>query len=136
MFFKFNCSVFLEWSKLFVLLRNSLRVGTNSEITHIFAYLREFMSFWQNFKNKTIRPIDSSTSRDILIIIKSDVCIKMRTNTFFNVVVESTLKNIFFVILKHTSDIMIFKMSPEIEESIGGSILFLKFYQKVMNSRK
>ena len=42
------------------------------------------MSFWQHFKNKTLRQIDSSNSRDILIIIKSDVCFKKTKNTIFN----------------------------------------------------
>ena len=84
------------------------------------------MRFQQTFKNKTLRRIDSSTSGDILIIIKSDVCFKMTKNTFFNVAVESKLKNVFFVILKHTSDFMMIKVSPEVEESIRRNVLFLK----------
>ena len=32
----------------------------------------------QNFQNKTLRPIDSSTFGDILIIVKSDLCFKMK----------------------------------------------------------
>ena len=42
------------------------------------------MSFCQNLKNKTLRPIDSSNSRDILIIIKSDVYFKMTKKTRFS----------------------------------------------------
>ena len=103
---------------------------------HISDYLREFMSFQQNFKNKTLRPIDSSASGDILIITKFDMCFKMTKNTFFTVVFQSTLKNPFFIILKHTSDFMMIKMSPEVEESVGRSVLFLKICQKLMNSRQ
>ena len=91
---------------------------------------------FMNFKNKTFRPIHSSTSGDISIIIKSDVCFKMTKNTFFNELSTATLKNVFFVILKHISDFMMIKMSPEVEESIGRSVLFLKFCQKLMNSSK
>ena len=89
------------------------------KITHIFAYLREFRSFQRNFRNKTLQPIGSSTSGDILIITKFDVCFKMTKNTFFKVVFQSTLKNVFFVILKHKSNFVMIKMSPEVEEPIG-----------------
>ena len=50
----------------------------------------------------------------------------MTENKFFNVAVESKLKNVFFVILNRTSDFMMIKVSPEIEESVRRSVLFLK----------
>ena len=99
----------------------------NQDITHIFAYLRKFMSFWYNFKNETLRPIDSSTSRNILIIIKSDVCFKIIKNTFFNVAVEST--DLKFFHFKAHIGLYDDQMSP-VEEVIGWSILFWKFCQK------
>ena len=43
------------------------------KITQIFAYLRGFMNLEQNFKNKTLQPIGSSFSSDILIITKFDM---------------------------------------------------------------
>ena len=87
----------------------------------------------KKIQNKTLRLIDSSTSGDILIIIKSDVYFKITKKTFLNVLSTDTLKNVFFVILKHTSDFMMIKMSREVEESIGRRVLFLKFCQKRMN---
>ena len=47
---------------------------------------------------------------------------------FFNVAVESTLKNVFFVILKHTPGFTIIKMSSEVEELIGQSVSIFKVY--------
>ena len=61
--------------------------------------------------------------------MKSDECFKMTKNTFFHVAVESRLKNVFFVILKHTSNFVMIKISPEVEEPTGRSVLFLKFCQ-------
>ena len=82
------------------------------------------MRFSQNFKNKILRPIGSSTSDDILIMIKFDVRFKMTKNTIFNVVAETTSKNVFFVILKHTSNFIMIKISTEVEEPIGGMFYF------------
>ena len=44
-------------------------------------------------------------------------------------------ENVFFVILKHTSNFVMIKISPEVEEPIGRNVLFLKFCLKFLNSR-
>ena len=49
--------------------------------------------------------------------------------TFFKVPVQRTLKNVFFVILNHTSNIMTNKMSQKVEEPIGRSFYFWKFLE-------
>ena len=70
------------------------------------------------------------------MIQKIEVALKIAKNTFFNEAVKSMLKNLFFCHLKHTSDFMMIKMSPEVEEPIFRCDLFVKIFQKLMNSRK
>jgi len=132
----FNCSAFPRVNQTFCIVKEFLKDRKKLRNNAYFCLFTQIHEFLIKFKNKTLRPIDSSTSGDILIIIKSDVCFKMAKNTFFNVLSTASLKNVFFVILKHTSDFMMIKMSREVEESIGRSVLFLKFCQKLMNSRK
>ena len=49
---------------------------------------------------------------------------------FFNILSTVTLKNVFFVIFRHTSSFMMIKISREVEESIGRKVLFLKILPK------
>ena len=45
-------------------------------------------------------------------------------------VVENTLKNVFFLIFKNTSNFIKIKMSEEVEEPIGRSVLLFLSAQK------
>ena len=62
--------------------------------------------------------------------------VKWRKTHFSTSSQQPPWKTCFLVILKHTSNIMTIKMSPNVEKPIGRSFLFLKFCQKLVNSRK
>ena len=97
---------------------------------HLGTVLTSLDITWDNLKkSEKMKFFASKFSKSMF-----DVCFKMTKITFFKVAVERTLKNVFFVILKHTSNIMTMKMSPKVEEPIGRSFSFLKVCQKLVNS--
>ena len=96
-------------------VKNSKNTIINREtvFTKIFEKTRTYWDFDENFQKCACR-----------------LRVKMTKNTFFNEAVESTLKMCFFSILKHISDFMMIKMSPEVEESIGRNVLFWNLVKK------